>query len=114
MLPTDIALIEDANFRPWVEQYAKNEGLFFDDFAAAFGKMLANGTKGENGLNSLNEGETMDNSAGASADFREYAMHGSLEHCVRAKDAGADVNALEASSGRTALHKGAFWGHTHL
>merc|ERR1719199_2399249 len=56
----------------------------------------------------------MDNSAGASAEFRENAMHGSLEHVMKAKEAGADVHAVEASSGRTALHKAAFWGHTHL
>jgi len=116
MLPTDIALLHDANFLAWVKKYAEDEKLFFDDFAAAFGKLLANGTDASKGLNmnSCGAGETMDNSAGASADFREYAMHGSLEHVQRAKDAGADVHSVEASSGRNALHKATFWGHTHL
>ena len=87
--------------------------------------------------------------AKATAEFLEWAMHGSLEHvrCVIlfvwsrlppnhdaftlslsltlspslllmahcskfAKD--ADVHAREATSGRTALHKAAFWGHHHL
>jgi len=114
MLPTDLALINDDKFKPWVQKYAEDEKLFHDHFADAFGKMLANGTNAEKGLNSIGAGDTMDNSAGASADFREYAMHGSLEHVQRARASGADVNELEASSGRTALHKAAFWGHTHL
>ncbi|WPH01016.1 Cytochrome c peroxidase, mitochondrial [Acrodontium crateriforme] len=33
MLPTDMALIKDKSFRPWVEKYAKDEGAFFADFA---------------------------------------------------------------------------------
>lgn len=115
MLPTDIALIKDDKFKPWVEKYAADEKLFFDDFAAAYGKMLGNGTKPANAqATNSGEGDTMDNSVGASAEFREHAMHGSLEHVKRAKDAGADVNSLEASSGRNALHKAAFWGHNHL
>uniref|UniRef100_A0A1D1XNN5 Cytochrome c peroxidase, mitochondrial n=1 Tax=Anthurium amnicola TaxID=1678845 RepID=A0A1D1XNN5_9ARAE len=40
MLPADIALIKDKNFRPWVEKYAKDEELFLTDFAAAFHKLL--------------------------------------------------------------------------
>ncbi|WOO82543.1 Putative heme-binding peroxidase [Vanrija pseudolonga] len=40
MLPTDIALIEDPVFRPWVEKYAADQALLFKDFAAAFGKLL--------------------------------------------------------------------------
>ncbi|GBC07894.1 hypothetical protein RclHR1_07760009 [Rhizophagus clarus] len=40
MLPADMALIQDKNFRPWVEKYAKDEELFFNDFAAAFHKLL--------------------------------------------------------------------------
>lgn len=43
MLPADIALIEDSEFNKWVEAYAKDEQLFFKDFAAAFGKLLALG-----------------------------------------------------------------------
>lgn len=40
MLPTDIALLEDPNFRKWVEIYAADEQRFFDDFASAFSKLL--------------------------------------------------------------------------
>jgi catalase (peroxidase I) len=36
MLPTDMALIEDAKFLPIVQAYAKDEQLFFKDFAEAF------------------------------------------------------------------------------
>lgn len=43
MLPADIALIEDPKFKAWVEKYAKDEDLFFRDFAKAFGKLLALG-----------------------------------------------------------------------
>ena len=40
MLPTDLALIEDEEFKKWVDLYAKDKQVFFDDFASAFGKML--------------------------------------------------------------------------
>jgi len=40
MLPSDIALIADPEFKKCVEMYAKDEDLFFKDFAAAFGKLL--------------------------------------------------------------------------
>ena len=33
MLPTDIALITDPAFKPFVEKYAADEQAFFDDFA---------------------------------------------------------------------------------
>lgn len=33
MLPTDMALVQDKKFRPWVEKYAKDNDLFFRDFA---------------------------------------------------------------------------------
>lgn len=34
MLPTDMALVEDKKFKPWVEKYAKDNDLFFKDFSA--------------------------------------------------------------------------------
>jgi len=40
MLPSDIALIHDPVFRMYVEAYAKDEDLFFKDFAKAFAKLL--------------------------------------------------------------------------
>lgn len=45
MLPTDMALIEDAAFRPWVERYAADKDAFFGDFAAVFAKLLELGVR---------------------------------------------------------------------
>lgn len=45
MLPTDLALIQDAKFRPVVEEYAKNEKKFMDDFAKAWIKLQENGVR---------------------------------------------------------------------
>jgi len=45
MLPSDVALIEDAAFRTWVETYAKSEEQFFSDFAKAFQKLTELGFK---------------------------------------------------------------------
>jgi cytochrome c peroxidase len=46
MLPTDIALLEDASFFEWVDIYAGNSALFFTDFSAAFQKLTELGTSG--------------------------------------------------------------------
>lgn len=40
MLPTDIALIQDPEFKKYVIEYAKDEEKFFKDFAKAFEKLL--------------------------------------------------------------------------
>jgi cytochrome c peroxidase len=40
MLPTDIALIGDKAFKSWVEKYAKDNDLFFRDFAAVIVKLF--------------------------------------------------------------------------
>lgn len=40
MLPTDHSLIEDPEFRPWVETYAKDRDRFDEDFAKVFGKLI--------------------------------------------------------------------------
>lgn len=40
MLPADLALIQDAGFKPFVELYARDSDRFFADFASAFGKLL--------------------------------------------------------------------------
>lgn len=45
MLPTDISLIEDLSFRPWVELYAEHKEIFFDHFAKVFAKLLELGIK---------------------------------------------------------------------
>jgi ankyrin repeat protein len=42
-----------------------------------------------------------------------YAMHGSVGAC-RKIQGDADPHGLEATSGRSALHKAAFWGHTEM
>ena len=47
MLPSDLALIEDAAFKRWVEVYAKDESRFFADFAVAFRKLTELGFKPE-------------------------------------------------------------------
>jgi len=44
MTPADLVLLSDHKFRPVVEMYAKDEDVFFQDFAAAFAKLLALGT----------------------------------------------------------------------
>ncbi|KIV98837.1 uncharacterized protein PV09_09408 [Verruconis gallopava] len=50
MLPTDMALIHDESFRPWVEKYAKDKDLFFADFTKVFDKLMELGIRrGENG-----------------------------------------------------------------
>ena len=113
MLPTDIALITDPIFAHVVTEYVENEKVFFEDFANAYGKLLQLGCP---------EGETASAPAGCpfmakssgSADFRDQAMHGSIEHCRTAVEAGADVHALEKNSGRNALHKACFWNHMHM
>jgi cytochrome c peroxidase len=40
MLPTDMALIKDKKFKPVVEKYAKDQDLFYQDFAKVFCKLL--------------------------------------------------------------------------
>jgi len=47
MLPSDIALIEDPKFKVWVEKYAKDKDLFFQDFSAAFAKLISLGKNGQ-------------------------------------------------------------------
>ncbi|KAL1499484.1 hypothetical protein AB1Y20_011687 [Prymnesium parvum] len=45
MLPSDIVLIQDNKFRSYVKMYAKDQALFFSDFAAAFQKLEELGCK---------------------------------------------------------------------
>lgn len=44
MLPTDIALLEEP-FRQYVDLYAKDQQKFFDDFSAAFLKLIELGVQ---------------------------------------------------------------------
>lgn len=39
MLPSDLALLKDSEFKKYVEVYAKDKEAFFKDFAAAFQKL---------------------------------------------------------------------------
>jgi cytochrome c peroxidase len=40
MLPTDIALINDVEFRKFVQRYAEDINIFFLEFSAAYVKLL--------------------------------------------------------------------------
>ncbi|HEY6564123.1 MAG TPA: peroxidase family protein [Pirellulaceae bacterium] len=108
MLPTDVALIQDPVFRVHVERYAADQDQFFHDFAAAYGKLMALGCPDECDPGHLTSECTPQDHA--SAEFREAAMHGSLGIMKRLANR-ANVHEVEASSGRSALHKAAFWGH---
>ena len=45
MLPSDMVLIQDPGFKQYVEMYAKDEDLWFRDFAKAFVKLTENGVE---------------------------------------------------------------------
>jgi len=45
MLPADMAIRWDPEFKKVAEEYSKDKQLFFNDFAAAFGKLLELGVK---------------------------------------------------------------------
>lgn len=112
MLPTDMALIQDEGFLPYVKQYAADEQLFFKDFAEAFGKLLALGCPAH-----CQPEAPIPKAPGSTPDkdFRDLAMHGSVERMqeVFAKG-GVDVNSVEQYSLRTAAHKAAFFGHANV
>ena len=40
MLPTDLALLSDPSFKPWVHKYAEDKDKFFEDFAKVFAKLI--------------------------------------------------------------------------
>lgn len=45
MLPADMALLWDKNFRKYVVEFAGDEDKFFEAFAKAFQKLEENGVK---------------------------------------------------------------------
>jgi len=49
MLPADLALRDDPEFRKWVELYAKDEKAFFADFAEAWPKLMELGVSSKAG-----------------------------------------------------------------
>ena len=114
MLPTDLCLIQDEKFLPFVKYYAQDQDAFFNDFSQAFSKLLSNGCPKAVMESTNADAAVAEDKDVASAQFREHAMHGSKEHCETAIAKGADVHSKELHSGRTALHKAAFWGHDHL
>eukprot|EP00949_MAST-11_sp_MAST-11-sp1_P003745 g3745.t1 len=113
MLPTDMAVKTDPSFRAVAEIYAKDESAFRADFATAFAKLLALGCPAA-AQPSGQEASSQASGGNPTQSFLENCMHGSKEHAMKAVSQGADVKATEANSGRSALHKAAFWGHDHL
>lgn len=112
MLPTDMVLVTDDKFRVYTELYARDQDTFFKDFASAFGRLLALGCPAacDPFKSHADEQPARDK---ASAEFREFAMHGSEEH-MKSVVAAADVHAADPATGRTALHFAAFWGHENI
>jgi len=106
MLPTDLALRDDPDFRKWTEVYAKEQNLFFKDFSAAFSKLIHLGCPFQpTGIVVNPEQDKKDD------EMREAAMHGSVDVVKRLVEGGANPAAVESASGRGALHKAAYWGH---
>ena len=106
-------------FLPYVKAYAEDEQLFFKDFAEAFGALLAKGcpahVQPSAPASDPSDAAMMTDSDQGEVDkeFRDLAMHGSLER-MKAIQGTANVQSVEAHSNRTALHKAAFFGHAHV
>ena len=49
MLPTDYSLVQDGEFKKWVERYAGDEEVFFGDFSKALVKLFELGVPFEKG-----------------------------------------------------------------
>ena len=113
MLPTDMALKTDPSFRQYAQLYARDEKQFFHDFAWAYAKLISLGCPPECDPTSQDPPASELNRL--SAEFRDYAMHGSIAPCkTLAKSGKVDVHQVEPTSGRTALHKAAFCAHLEL
>lgn len=113
MLPTDMALKTDAAFRQYAEIYARDEKQFFHDFAWAYAKLISLGCPPE--CDPTKADKPACERARLSAEFRDYAMHGSILPCkTLARSGKVDVHQAEPTSGRTALHKAAYWAHLDL
>lgn len=95
----------------YVELYARDSKVFFRDFAKAYAKLLALGCPAS--CDPFARPAKLSDRQKASAEFRELAMHGSVLP-ARALLGKCDPHELEATSGRSALHKAAFWGHTDM
>ena len=110
MLPTDIAIKTDPSFRVHLERFAVDAEAFNVEFGAAFAKLLALGCPAAcqpaeecaSGASCPHAKKEAKRSAGPAAEFREHAMHGSLEHCegiVKRNGAASVAHGLEANSG---------------
>jgi len=110
MLPTDIALRDDPEFKKFVEIYAADEATFFADYAVAMGKLLALGCPAPCAHDAPAVCPVLSAADKAGAEFREAAMHGSILPVKKLKTA-ENINSQDKCSGRTAMHKAAFWGH---
>jgi hypothetical protein len=114
MLPTDMVLIEDEVFAKYVKEYAKDEALFFKDFAAAFGKLIALGCPDHCQPDYKGPSPVVGQEESAETKlFRDMCMHGNL---IRMKEIGGspDPNSKEAFTLRTPLHKASYFGHDHV
>jgi Ankyrin repeats (3 copies) len=102
-------------FLPYVKAYAEDEQLFFKDFAEAFGALLAKGCPAHVQPSAAPTDAVVADADQGEADkeFRDLAMHGSLER-MKAVQGTVNVQSAEAHSNRTALHKAAFFGHAHV
>lgn len=107
MLPADMALKTDPEFRKYAELYAKDQDVFFKDFADAFAKLVSLGCPAHCDPAYVPKISSKERTSAA---FREACMHGSLGP-VKELSKRADVHAVEKSTGRSALHKAAYWGH---
>ena len=114
MLPTDVALKTDKKFLPHVKEFAKDEASFNKAFAAAMEKLIALGCHASVQPGAAAAAAVADETDRLSRELREHCMHGSLEHAQTCFKRGAEPTRLEANSGRSALHKAAFWGHDHI
>ena len=113
MLPTDMALKTDPGFRQYAEIYARDEKQFFHDFAWAYAKLISLGCPPE--CDPTLPDRAPNERKKLSAEFRDYAMHGSILPCKQlARSGKVDVHEAEPTSGRTALHKAAYWAHLDL
>ncbi|KDN52679.1 class II peroxidase [Tilletiaria anomala UBC 951] len=84
MLPTDMALIQDPSFRPWVEKYATDKDLFFDHFTKAFAKLIELGVyRNEQGIATFDH---LNNSGG----MAEYKSAPQKSMRPGASDSGKD------------------------
>ena len=104
---------DDPEFFKFAKLFAEDQAAFFDAFSRAYSKLLALGCPApcQPGSASPKRSAAPEGSK-LSAEFRERAMHGSLEFVQNlAKDPSCDIHELEIASGRSALHKAAFWGH---